>query len=332
MAENRKQVTGVVRDSAQRGGFLWNVAPEDPLDAYLGQLVSLDHRDLPSCGAILFGLPFDGAVIGRRGAAGGPLSLRSAARRLKACRSDGEELKTRALDLGDIALHADDVAEAHAKAEAAARDAMEMAQRDGAKPRRVIALGGDHSLTFPCAKPYLEKFGERLAVINLDAHLDVRKVEPGAPFNSGTSFGRLLDAGLAGYTVLGARDFQNSPAYVKRVREAKGRIVTAGEIFAKGAAKAATEALAHLSPKCEAIYLSVDIDVADASVVPAVSAPTPGGLLAHQLFELIRAIAADPRTIACDIMELAPSLGVPGSDRSPRLAGACLAELLATAG
>ena len=163
-------------------------------------------------------------MIGRRGAAGGPLSLRSAARRLKACRSDGAEITTRALDLGDIAMPADDITEAHAKAEATAREAMNLAQRDGAKPRRVIALGGDHSLTFPCAKPYLEKFGERLAVINLDAHLDVRKVEPGAPFNSGTSFGRLLDAGLSSYTVLGARDFQNSPAYVKRVRDAKGRI------------------------------------------------------------------------------------------------------------
>ena len=64
---------------------------------------------------------------------------------------------------------------------------------------------------------------------------------------------------------------------------------------------------------------------ASASVAPGVSAPRPGGLLAHQVFELVRTICADKRVIACDIMELAPSLEPPNSDRTARLAAGCLA-------
>jgi arginase family enzyme len=46
---------------------------------------------------------------------------------------------------------------------------------------------------------------------------------------------------------------------------------------------------------------------------------------------LIRIISADPRARACDIMELAPPLEEPHSDRTARLAAACLAELIASA-
>jgi arginase family enzyme len=140
----------------------------------------------------------------------------------------------------------------------------------------------------------------------------------------------LLEKGLKHYAVLGARDFQNSPAYLQRVRDTGGTIVTAAEIHAQGVRKAVRKALDAL-PKDGALYLSVDMDVADSSVAPAVSAPTPGGLLSHQLLELVRAITSDPRLVACDIMELAPPLEVQGFDLTARLAAACLAEMISTA-
>ena len=300
--------------------FDWSIAPADPNDLLLGQIVSCNPGIKNKARCVLFGLPFDGAVLGRKGAAAGPHAIRTQARLLKAYSYVHGELTQPVYDLGDVKLPAV-VAKAHERATRAARKAM-------SHNTRAIALGGDHSLTFPCALPYLEN--ERLAVINLDAHLDVRTVAPNEPFNSGTSFARLLERGLKSYTVVGARDFQTSGAYVRRVLDSGGSVITASEIFSKGPVQTALDVLHTLPNRIEAIYLSVDMDVADASVAPGVSAPTPGGLLAHQIFELIRIFCADPRIVACDIMELAPPLEEPGSDRTSRLAAACLAGMIAS--
>ena len=310
--------------------FDWTITPPDANDRLLGQLVSTAPSNCPRSEAILFGLPFDAAVLGRRGAAAGPRALRAAARTMKAFHYTSGEIRRRVFDLGDAECSPDDVAQGHAQAEAWARRALALSRReDGRPPARVIALGGDHSLAFPCAWPYLEEFGARLAVINLDAHLDVRQVRAQEAFNSGTAFARLLDKGLSSYTAIGVRDFQTSPAYARRVEEAGGRIMTAREVFSKGAETLAREVLEGLPPTCHELYLSVDLDVADASVAPGVSAPTPGGLLAHQLFELVNPFASDPRCAACGIFELAPSLEEPHSDRTARLGAGCLAEMLA---
>jgi formiminoglutamase len=304
--------------------FDWAIEPPDANDRLFGQLVSIASANAPRSDLILYGLPFDGAVLGRKGAAAGPSAIRHVARLLKAYDYQSGELHKRVFDLGDAILPPDNVSAAHVLAEQASREAKHLAYRENKKPARVVTLGGDHSLSFPCAFPYLEEFGDKLAVINIDAHLDVRSVRMGEPYNSGTSFGRLIENGLGSYTVIGAQSFQTSPAYVKRVKDAGGSIITAENVFEKGARRIATRVLAQLK-KFKRIYLSVDLDVADASVAPGVSAPRPGGLLAHQIFELVRTICADKRVVACDIMELAPSLEPPNSDRTARLAAGCLA-------
>ena len=328
-----RKKTGIIRSPAvPPGPFDWAVAHDDPNDRFFGDLVTTDEGRAGACEVMLFGLPFDGAVLGRRGAAAGPRAIRAATRKLKAYGFRSGEIKHSILDTGDVEFQLDDVKDAHGRTEGRARKLLTLALDTERSVRtRVVALGGDHSLTYPCAWPYLERHGDRLAVINLDAHLDVREAPDGDPFNSGTSFARLLDGGLQSYTVIGARDFQTSPHYVRRVEEAGGRIYTADQVFGSGAEAVAREVLSGLPAHCQAVYLSVDIDVADAAVAPAVSAPTPGGLHAHQIFALIRVLCGDPRVIACDITELAPMLAIPGSDRTPRLAAGCLAEMIANA-
>jgi formiminoglutamase len=247
----------------------WSGTPSDSNDRMLGQLVTavLEPSRVDKPDVVCFGLPFDGAVLGRAGAVKGPTAIRASARAMKAYRFAGGEVTKRVFDLGDVRLPADDVQLAHEESEKAARIAIKLcAPKNRTAGARVIALGGDHSLTYPCAIPYLEEFGERLAVINLDAHLDVRSVGKAQPFNSGTSFGRLLDKKLKHYTVIGARDFQTSPSYVKRATDAGARIISADEVHTKGAAAVAAQVLKSLPPKCVAIYLSIDVDVADASV------------------------------------------------------------------
>jgi formimidoylglutamase len=309
--------------------FDWSIKPADPLDRLLGQLVSTSASDATQASAVLFGLPFDGAVLGRKGAAGGPVAIRQAAKTLKAHHFSNGTLNARVFDCGDAQISTLTVDAAHAEAKALALEARKRAKASN-QDAIVIGLGGDHSLAYPCVTPYLDEFGSTLAVINLDAHLDIRRTPPGQAQNSGTAFQRLLEQGLSSYTVLGARSFQTSTEYVYKMQQAGGSVVTANTIFERGVAAVVAEALSKLPPGCRAIYLSIDLDVADASVAPGVSAPTPGGLFAHQVFELVRLFAQDTRTVAAGIFELAPNLEEPNNDRTARLGAGCLAELLAS--
>ncbi len=62
------------------------------------------------------------------------------------------------------------------------------------------------------------------------------------------------------------------------------------------------------------VYLTVDLDVFDPSLMPAVGTPEPGGLFWHDVLEIVRTIAAHSNVIAFDCVELAPLPGLPASD------------------
>src|SRR5207253_1622877 len=114
-------------------------------------------------------------------------------------------LKSPVFDCGDAQLSDLNVDAAHAEGALLAQLAKTQAKRS-AQHALTICLGGDHSLAYPCILPYLDEYKDTLAVINLDAHLDVRHTAVGQAHNSGTAFRRLLDSGLTSYTVIGARD------------------------------------------------------------------------------------------------------------------------------
>lgn len=302
---------------------LWSARPSDPGDVFLSQVVGQGR----GTGRVaLFGVPYDGAVIGRPGARQGPDAIRGELARLKPW----------ALGLGDVALSVDDwgnvripygdVQAAHAAVEAAAL----AVHHAGALP---LALGGDHSITFPLVKALVERGapGEprrRIGLVNLDAHLDVRDVVGGA-LNSGQSFGRLLDAGLVpggNLVEVGLRDFANSGHYAAKARKSGATLLGAREWREKGLA-AIEHAVEVASDGTDGVYLSLDVDVLDQAHAPGVSAPTPGGVDTNDLYAAIRWIGSRARLVGADVVEVAPPLDRDGM--TARAAAYAVAHLLA---
>ncbi|HEV2130375.1 MAG TPA: arginase family protein, partial [Longimicrobiaceae bacterium] len=166
---------------------------------------------------VLLGLPYDGGIPSRPGARFGPRALREVLSAFgtfdgKRELADGPGL----LDLGDLALPSMNAATAHARIEQAA----ERVFAAGARP---IFIGGDHGITgslirgLAAARPEL-----RLALVTLDAHLDVREYEDDASLSSGTPFRRALERPiLTGErtAMIGIRRFANSRYYVEWARE-----------------------------------------------------------------------------------------------------------------
>ncbi|HET6229064.1 MAG TPA: agmatinase family protein [Longimicrobiaceae bacterium] len=274
----------------------------------------------------ILGLPYDGGIPSRPGARFGPRAIRDA---LAAFGSfDGERDVPPVLDLGDLALPTMNGGEAHRRIEEAARGVFAA----GARP---VFLGGDHGITgsmirgLAAARP-----DTRLALVTVDAHLDVREYDDAASLSSGTPFRRALETGILEgprVAMIGIRRFANSRYYLDWAREQGIHVFTVDDVADRGAAAVAREALAAVTAvtaDADALYLSVDIDAADAAFAPGVSAAGIGGLTAREMIGLVRTISAHPLLLAADIMETSPSYDIDA--RTAKLAARLLLEMLAT--
>lgn len=275
----------------------WTGTASDPNDEQFGHVV--EATTLPSVGefdAVLVGEPYDGAVIGRRGAADGPAAIRESLAGVKTHHFDAGPVSGIG-DLGDVALSA-------AGDVAAVQDAVaETTAAVHGSEALPVFLGGDNSLTVPNVRPLLET--GRVGVVNFDAHLDCRAVPDAGP-TSGTPYRQLFDAGLDGYAPVGVRHFETSTTYHDYLRERGGEVVTAEEVGADAVA-AADRALDALG-SVDHVYVSVDVDVLDATAAPGASAPTPGGLATRELYRALRLVAADDRVVGFEVVETAPRL------------------------
>lgn len=300
--------------------FDWAGPSRDPGDEQFGDIVErVDSDRAGAFDAVLVGEPYDGAVVGRPGASEGPAALRAAFAATKTHHFDAGPVDGVA-DLGDVGAVAEGppgdatgVEEVQERVRSAALEA----HGTDALP---VFLGGDNSVTYPNAAPVLD---DGLGCINFDAHLDVR--DPREAPTSGTPYRQLYDDGLAGYACVGARHFETSTGYAEFVRARDGTVVTAEEAGDDpvAAADRALEAMGDV----DALYVSVDLDVLDAAAAPAVSAPTPGGLTARELYRMLRLVAADERVAGFEVVECAPPLA--DGDRTARTGARAIAHFLA---
>ena len=192
--------------------------------------------------------------------------------------------------------------------------------------KTIVLLGGDNSITYPGVSALAHTLGgfSKVGLITLDAHFDVRDgVSNGSPIR------QLIEAGLPGSQVvqIGISDFANSEFYAERVKSYGIKVITRHECEGKSAKEIADHALAALS-HCTHIYVDIDIDVCDRSVVPAAPAAAPGGFSAFELRELVFQLAQSKQVTTFDITEIDATIDS-SDQRTLRLAALCILEIAA---
>lgn len=192
------------------------------------------------------------------------------------------------------------------------------------KSKVLILLGGDNSITYSGVSALAKESFEKIGLITLDAHHDVRD-----GISNGSPVRQLMEAGLPGKNIvqIGISDFANSKFYADRVKAAGVKVIHRREIEECEISVIAEQALKTLA-HCKEIYLDIDIDVCDRSVVPASPAAVPGGISADQLRQLVSHIAADNRVNTFDITEIDASIDAE-DQRTVRLAALCILEIAA---
>ncbi|MEO6313874.1 MAG: agmatinase [Chitinophagaceae bacterium] len=156
---------------------------------------------------------------------------------------------------------------------------------------QVMALGGDHSISYPVIDAYAEKY-PGLHVLHLDAHTDLYDNFDNNPFSHASPFARLLETGKlgsltqAGIRTATAHHHAQAKKYGVRMIEMKN----IGVSF-----------LEHLSAP---LYISLDLDVLDPAFAPGVSHHEPGGLSTRELLNIIAQINLP--LVGADIVEYNP--------------------------
>ncbi|ADQ67035.1 formiminoglutamase [Halogeometricum borinquense DSM 11551] len=304
----------------------WSGTSSDPNDEQFGHVVEQAAIDeAAEYDAVLVGEPYDGAVIGRPGARDGPTAIRDALAGVKSHHFDAGPVSSVG-DVGDVKLARGSVRDV----QDSLRETTAELYDSGAFP---VFLGGDNSLTYPNVAPLLggnrdsesdTGNGDSVGVVSFDAHLDCREVREGP--SSGTPYRQLHEAGLDTLAVVGARHFETSTAYADYLDEQGGTVVTA-ESVGDGVDSALDRIRTALSD-VDTVYVSVDMDVLDATAAPGVSAPTPGGLTSRELFRLVRSIAGDDRIAGFEVVECAPSLDSTPTGRTAATAARTVAHFL----
>ncbi len=175
----------------------------------------------------------------------------------------------------------------------------------------LVAVGGDHSISFPLAAGVAAH--RRLEMVHVDAHADFCDQLDGSRLTGASQLRRITELpDVMGVSALGLRNVEREE--VDGMRELGVRFATSLDLIARGPAAVVNE----LVPMCDAIYVSIDLDVLDLGLVPGTTLPEPGGLSYRELRATLAAIAGRGRVVAFDIAELNPPAD--GSGATARLA------------
>jgi agmatinase len=256
---------------------------------------------------VVVGVPLDENSSFLRGAAAAPEAIRHALHCGSAnlCSEDGIDLEDHAdwEDRGDLDPGAG--AEALDRVEVAAATLL-------GEERRVVALGGDHSISWPLVRAHAARH-RNLTILHLDAHADLYDEFGGSRRSHACPFARIMEEGLARRLVqIGVRTLN---AHQRRQAERFG-------VEIHGASAIPALSSLELEPP---LYLSLDLDVLDPAFAPGVSHHEPGGLSTREAIDLLREVPFAP--VGADLVELNPARDPSGI--SAMAAAKLLKEILA---
>lgn len=165
-----------------------------------------------------------------------------------------------------------------------------------------VILGGDHAIPYPTVRAY----GEPLHVVQFDAHLDYEPFVHGLTMTNGHAFRHIAHMDhVRSLTQIGIRGIRNPKTTFDESIADGNTVVTMAEFVSGGI----EEALQHI-PMGEAVYVSIDIDALDMSLVPGCVSAEPDGMTYSQLREALAAVARHGRVVGFDLCEVNPMLDV----------------------
>jgi agmatinase len=288
--------------SSPRGPVDGAAVPRFAGPATFARLPRLDEVGTADVDVAVVGVPFDAGVSYRPGARFGPSHVRESSRLLRPYNpaADVEPFaRQQVVDAGDIVANPFSIEEAIGQVESGARSLLERA-------RRVVTIGGDHTIALPLLRAVAAQHGP-VAVVHFDAHLDTWDTYFGAPYTHGTPFRRASEEGLldrSGCLHVGTRGPLYSTQDLVDDRDLGFAVVGSTELDDLGARGVLERVRERVGQR--PVYVSVDIDVLDPAFAPGTGTPEAGGLTSRELLAILRGFA-DLDLVGADVVEVSPA-------------------------
>lgn len=165
-----------------------------------------------------------------------------------------------------------------------------------------IMLGGEHSITLGAVQSFKKKYKD-ISILQIDAHSDLRDTWEGSKFNHACVMRRCSEI-VPTIVQVGIRSQDKSEADFISTAGMQKRIFYAKDVPIK-------KILPLLTKN---VYLTIDLDSLDPSIMPATGTPEPGGLSWETLISLIKEVSRNSRIVGADVVELAPIPGIAAPD------------------
>ena len=165
----------------------------------------------------------------------------------------------------------------------------------------VISLGAEHTVTYGFVKAYAKKYND-LTVLQIDAHSDLRQSYQGNIYSHASVMARIHDMGI---------NICQAGIRAQCIEEAD-LIKSSANIHTAYAHKIRTnpnwinELLANMSGN---VYITIDADGFDPSIMPAVGTAEPNGLFWNETLDLLRTVCKERNVVGFDVVECAPMEG-----------------------
>jgi len=160
----------------------------------------------------------------------------------------------------------------------------------------IVALGGEHTVAFPVIKAHNNIFDD-ISILQLDAHSDMRDSYLGNKYSHACVMARVKEINdnivAVGIRSLDSSELdnidKNNTFFARDIHNTKNWI---------------REAVSKLNKN---VYISIDLDVFDPSIMPSTGTPEPGGLKWYPVIRLLREVCANKNVIGFDVVELCPT-------------------------
>ena len=257
-----------------------------------------EFREYASSRVAILPIPYEATTTFLKGTRHGPRALLEASPALEFY---DEELDTEPYRVGihtcpevDVHSHSGGQALAHIE------EAAESLLADG---KFVVGIGGEHTVTIGLVRAHARRH-PGLTVIQLDAHADLRDAYEGSPYNHACVMRRILEICPAVQIGIRAMD---------RLEVEHARAQGLSLYLAWHMRRDPSWLERALTGIRGPVYVTVDLDVMDPALLPAVGTPEPGGLGWYEALEILRRIFERCQVVGLDLVELRPRAGLEAS-------------------
>lgn len=251
-----------------------------------------DYGQLEQSEILLQSIPYDGTSTWGKGADNGFEAFLDAAENMELYDIEtNSEVYRRGIHLLPVV---EEDSSAEAVYEAVYAKVSELLKLD----KYLTFFGGEHSVSIGIIDAYLDKY-PNLSVLQLDAHADLRKDYLGTPFNHACALHRasqktnLVQVGIRSMDISELEYLNKSKCF-----------------FAEDISGKTDWMQKSIDLLGDGVYLTIDLDAFDSSIMPATGTPEPGGLFWNPTIEYLKMVFKQKNVVGFDIVELAPIEGM----------------------